>query len=272
MKPDLIPNIQIIAIEDLLIYENFDDRRTSYLLDKIKSDDIFINPILVAQCKDSDKFIVLDGINRQNVLRKLGISYIVAQVVDYFDENQISLLSNKHFFFELDENLIEKIKSLVGSNWQEINPEEAEELVERQRIIGYVGLDSKCFSFGNHESLVKTTNILNSIVDLYLNDKDFSRLSESMTHPSGVKMEIGFRRFSPEEICNFFELSICLNSGITFHRPEISFLHVNMPLSLLGLNNDLKTKNLKLKENINNIINNKNYRYYSQSVFICNER
>lgn len=270
MDYNSLPKLEILNINDLLIYENFDNRRTTHLVNKIKNENLFTTPILVGKSPDG-KMVILDGVNRQMSMRKMGIDHILCHVVDYFDENQVQLFSNKHFFFEVDGNFLKEIEEAIGFKLESVPIGDVLNDGFLDKTIGYLIIENKAYSFGSHNDLSETVDILNKIVDSYLNSRKFSRFSELVGKPNSVKMEIGFHRFSPIDICNLFDLNKGLNSGITCHIPFLSCLQVNLPLDELNSKEDLDKKNERLKKLFNEAIENKYYRYYSQPVFIFNE-
>jgi uncharacterized protein (DUF1015 family) len=62
------------------------------LVEKIKQERIFFNPITVGQTKDM--LIVIDGANRLEALKKIGAKYITALVLPY---KSVDLQANVHF-------------------------------------------------------------------------------------------------------------------------------------------------------------------------------
>jgi len=241
------------------------------LTQKIKNDRMLINPILVGQIKKFKQYIILDGINRLEALKSLNIKYVVAQVVDYFNEEQINLFSNHHYFPIEDKNIIGKIRNTNSVDWNLINKKQANQLIEKGEIIGYIRIKNRFWSLGRHTSLKQSVDLLNKIVNVYLGQVKFYRLSEIIESLSNYPMEIAFRRFRKKETAELSCKRIMLNSGITRHVPSISYSRLNLPLSILKSKSNLATKNQELKKFYQTIITKQKFRYYSQSVFICIE-
>lgn len=88
----ILNNVKLFKIRTLDIYELFDEQKTQKLVNKIRREDIFTNPVTVAI---SGKYkIVIDGVNRLEALRRLGCRFVPALVVNYGD---VDLLANVHY-------------------------------------------------------------------------------------------------------------------------------------------------------------------------------
>lgn len=104
-----IKNIQLINIDDLAIYEKYDEGKVLLLVNKIKREGIFKNPISVGRYKDIN--IVVDGVNRLEAIRRLNCKYITALILPYTD---IDLTNNVHFTHDGIITRISEFASLVG--------------------------------------------------------------------------------------------------------------------------------------------------------------
>ena len=89
----ILENIRLFQIEKLSLYESFDENKIKRLVTKIKKEGVFINPITVASSGKLD--IVIDGVNRLEALKRLGIKQVTALYVDY--EKDVELRQNIHY-------------------------------------------------------------------------------------------------------------------------------------------------------------------------------
>jgi glycerol-3-phosphate cytidylyltransferase len=85
----LMENLLLVPIEDLRIFEAFEEAKVLRLVDKIAREKVFFNPISIVRER-----LVVDGVNRLEALRRLGARRIPCVVFDYAD---IDLLGNVHF-------------------------------------------------------------------------------------------------------------------------------------------------------------------------------
>src|SRR5512134_3629968 len=84
-----LPDLRILPVEQLLLHEQHDAQRSEPLAMRLKTDEMLRNPPIVAPIPGESRFVVLDGANRVTALARLGIPHVVAQVVDYEDEELI---------------------------------------------------------------------------------------------------------------------------------------------------------------------------------------
>ena len=77
-----LPDLRVVAGEDVLLHEDADERRVAALALRLQADGIVRNPPVVAEMGDG-RYVVLDGANRVSALRRLGVPDLVVQVVDY---------------------------------------------------------------------------------------------------------------------------------------------------------------------------------------------
>lgn len=88
-KDFIMRRVKLVEIEKLKLYERFDEQKVLKLVKKIDDDGCFFNPITINEYK-----IVIDGVNRLEALKRLGVKYVTALEVDYRD---VDLLANTHY-------------------------------------------------------------------------------------------------------------------------------------------------------------------------------
>lgn len=82
-------SLKLVKIEDLKVYEEYDEAKVKKIMDKIRRDGVFFNPISIVEDN-----IVIDGNNRLEALRRYGAKYVPCVVYRYAD---IDLVGNVHF-------------------------------------------------------------------------------------------------------------------------------------------------------------------------------
>jgi hypothetical protein len=261
-------NLKIVDLDQSL-YENNDEARTLRLIKDFEKNGIINNPILVGRVSDKQKFIILDGVNRHQALKRMGIKHVCAHVVDYYNEDDIELFSNCHFFLKENNDLVAKIKEILKNSWVRCSEDFAKKGVDSGEIVGYCRLGDQYYSFGECRDVFQTVKIMNSIVDLYLRKEEFCRLSEVVSRPKEAKIEIGFRRFKTVEISRFVHNNIIVNSGITRHVPSFNIIKINFPIAVLQSTSTLEEKNEYLRKRLKGVIEKQKFRYYDKSVFSC---
>lgn len=89
---DILDSVKLLKIEDLSFYEEYDEEKVKKLVEKIKTEGVFFNPITVG--KVDELLIVIDGANRFEALKRIGAKYITALVLPY---RSVDLQANVHF-------------------------------------------------------------------------------------------------------------------------------------------------------------------------------
>ncbi len=266
------PRLEIVSVDTLLVYEAYDPIRVAFLTKKIAQDNSFIQPIIVGQEPNGGKRIILDGVNRLEVLKRLGIRDLVAHVVQYFEPTEVELFSNHHYFFEDHEMWLKKIQAVLPGPLAEITLTEAKAGVKNQSLLGYIRSGNTVWSMGNHVDLPTTAATVNKVVDAYLGQTQVCRRSEVDLTGSNVPLELVFRRFTPQEIVSLASSGGTLNSGITRHLVSAYCLGLHVPLSLLESHQTLEEKNKELKNILMKHIMDKGYRFYPRPIYKFDEK
>lgn len=81
--------LRLVPIDQLKRYEAHDDAKVGRLVEKIRAERVFFNPISVVR-----EMIVIDGANRFEALKRLGARFAPCVIYDYSD---IDLLGNVHY-------------------------------------------------------------------------------------------------------------------------------------------------------------------------------
>ncbi len=84
-------NIKKIRIADLMPHEKFRVKHREELHIQIKNDKVLMRPIAVHELTEQapGKYVIIDGHHRTQVLKRMGLTYIPANVMDYFSEDII---------------------------------------------------------------------------------------------------------------------------------------------------------------------------------------
>src|SRR3989344_1333378 len=98
-------HLQIISIADIVPHEKYDEKRTKPLVSQLKREKRLNNPIIVTSFENA-KFLQLDGMNRYCAFKTMGLSSIVAQIIDYADQEDVELSSWVHLISMPEEEFI----------------------------------------------------------------------------------------------------------------------------------------------------------------------
>ena len=94
------PDLRVVPIDSIRVHEDFDPSRCPALRDAIAQQGQLANPVIVGQLSTTapgnHRFVHLDGANRLAVLRALGCTRVVVQVVDLYQPQQVGLATWAH--------------------------------------------------------------------------------------------------------------------------------------------------------------------------------
>lgn len=88
----LLERLRLLDASELRLFEEYDEEKVRRLQRKIASEQVFFNPISVVREK-----VVIDGVNRLEALRRLGVRHIPCVMYDY---SEIDLVGNVHYLLD----------------------------------------------------------------------------------------------------------------------------------------------------------------------------
>lgn len=270
-----IPTLRMVSLKDLLVHEEFDSQRVRRLYKKIPRDRIYTNPIIVASVPRQRKLMIVDGVNRFEAVKKLGLPDILVQVVNYFDD-KIQLTGWNHLLARVSKkNLLKEIFSL-GLNFKKTNLKSARRLLEKNKISAYLDFGSTVYQLSRPASFKAYVRGINQLVKIYAGkNKIFRTLETELKDVKGFfqggNVLFVFPKFTKQEIVNLTNNHLKLPGGLTRHIIPERALKVNIPLSFLKKRSSLKRKNQGLNRLIRQKINNYQVRLYTEPTYIFDE-
>ncbi|MGC9011763.1 ParB N-terminal domain-containing protein [Thermogladius sp.] len=143
-----------ISVEDLdklHIHEEIIPSILKWLVEKIRSDKVFKDPILV----DEKTLVVLDGMHRVAAAKEIGFKYIPVCLVDY-DNESIELHAWGRVFAGGDwRQLVDAIKS-AGFHVRELDSmEEGQRLLSERRAVGVLVTPADIYVIPSGENDIK---------------------------------------------------------------------------------------------------------------------
>jgi hypothetical protein len=272
-----LPDLRILAVNHLLLHEQHDAQRSEPLAMRLNTDGVLRNPPIVAPIPDEPRFVVLDGANRVTALAALGVPHVVAQVIDYEDEDLIletwyhlvSDLPREQFHRAID-NLPDV--ALQGSDLIHARAE----LARREALAYIVYPDGDVFTVQVAGDLHQRAARLNDIVDIYkargkIYRANTDHVDKLLPYYDAVTVLVVFPRYQPAEIIELARVGARLPAGITRHVIPRRALRLNFPLSVLRDDWPLIEKNGYLKDWLKRKMANKEARFYQESTFLFDE-
>lgn len=122
-------SLKLVKIEDLKVYEEYDEAKVKKIMDKIRRDGVFFNPISIVEDN-----IVIDGNNRLEALRRYGAKYVPCVQYRYAD---VDLMGNVHFIKDGKITRLSEFAPEEGKRkeFPRRTPEEIRQAVKEGRMI-----------------------------------------------------------------------------------------------------------------------------------------
>lgn len=264
-------HLKIISVKDILVHEDFDENRAAPLVDNLKKEQYLSNPILVASLGNS-KYLQLDGMNRFCAFKRLGLSAILAQIIDYNDQETVELSSWIHLFTDRQNKFMKYLKKIKEISLKKGNLDMVGHRYIREdgtgRLCTVVTDKNEVFLLYANDNLSQKVNLLRKVVSFYQDGivrdvlPDGSERGQLRLpfaeHPNTDTMVI-FPTFTRHQIVDVVKLGGLFPSGITRHIIKRRCLNVKVPLSLF-----LEKSLVKQNEELEKILELKKFRVYEE--------
>lgn len=273
-----LPRLCFVPIESLQLHEHFDRSRLQPLKQRMLIESVLRNPPIVASMNTHrGRYLVLDGANRVEALKSLGIPHIPAQVVDP-EVPGIRLEIWNHVVWDLDpHNLLSgllTIPNLKLKRWQSDPPYP---IKSRNHLIQVILGNSEIYYRSSKSLDLKLrVRLLNAIVDSYMRraciDRTCFQTVESLydNYPRLGGL-ILYPRFSVPDIFQIASAGQKLPSGITRFIVSPRVTRINYPLAELESQKPLTKKNADLQKWVKALFSKKQVRYYPEATFVFDE-
>lgn len=265
--------LRVIDTKNIVAHEEFVEARTDPVMDKIKKMNIFLNPILVAHVKEN-QYMQIDGMNRLSAMKALGIKSILAQVVDYNDQQTVDVSTWCHITNFKKQVFLDAVSKVEGVIVNKVGFRYLRHRFIKDEGMGYLCTlsfrDSSVYRVGANGTLSEKIITLRKIVDIYKKDltRDILRVDADSVdvgevfkkHPRTQAMVI-FPTFTHHQIINVaVHENVVFPTGVTRFIVKGRCLDVNYPLKYLSGNSSEEEKNKVLQK----FLENKEYRIYEE--------
>ncbi|HLF91762.1 MAG TPA: hypothetical protein VI451_22680 [Anaerolineales bacterium] len=275
------PTLAILPVQSLIIHEHHDDSRTGPLIERFRSCEVFINPVIVTPLHDhTARYMVLDGANRTTATRKMGFQHILAQVVEA-DALAIETQTWNHVVWDLPpKKLLSEIRNIPGLALHPSSVRSSyETVINKKTSLAAVHLpDGTVFEARIHAtSVVERNRFLNAIVNTYVHRTPMDRTAHHTveqlvkTYPtlSGL---IFMPKLPIEHLTSLVSQGELIPAGVTRFTINPRALRVNFPLNILeNQKMSLEEKNDALEAFIQDRFAKKGVRYYAEETVLYDE-
>lgn len=272
------PELRIVPIESVLPHEEHDDQRLEPLMKRIVESNIWLHPPVVTSMPNvADKWVVLDGANRCNAVRRLGYPHILVQVVEY-DTGQVQLDTWNHVIAEVDPQMIvEAIR-----NTEDITIAESELLTAQAQLakryalaylIDYTDQKRVYLITGNERDIRTRTKLLRRVVDVYKRQGVLERISSVNTrHVEQMYPDVAavmvFPHYEPSEILYAAREDILLPPGISRHIIHGRAMRILYSLeAMIDPDTPVEVKNEHLQAWVVERTQARAVRFYAESIY-----
>jgi hypothetical protein len=272
-----LPHLRMLPTRKLFPHEDCDPRRVERLSLRIREDGILKNPPIVAAIPDIESYVVLDGANRAQAFRKLGIPHVIAQLVSYADPG-VEVDTWYHVVAGMEIADFEyALTQVTGLHLQVCSLEQAREALTNHKAAAYIVSDQGVRMVSNTSNSMKhDTRLLSKLVRIYKSKANIYRASNDIWekqqpyYPDITALVI-FPRLTPADIIGAAQSSEKIPTGITRHIIPHRALNVNIPLSVLEADWSQERKDTWLQEWLMERMAANAIRFYSESTFSFNE-
>lgn len=269
-----ICHLQIIPTANILCHEQYDPSRAMPLVKKLKEEKHLANPIIVAAF-NKNQYLQLDGMNRLSSFKKMGLKTIVAQIIDYNDQESVELSSWVHLFRSEREVLLKNLSAIEGLVIRKGKFEYVGHRYIKEegmgRLCTLVSKEGKVYLISTNGNLLEKTARLRKIVNLYKNSiiRDVLPINSNkgdidilfQEHPETSMMVI-FPTFTRHQIIEVVKKGGLFPAGVTRHIIKRRCLSVDIPMSFFSRKKSVTAQNKKLDE----FLSQRQFRVYEEST------
>ena len=240
-RPFALPDLRVVSVEALIPHERHDDHRMGPLVERLRSQAVLRNPPIVTPLHGgAEQYVVLDGANRSEAARELGLPHFIVQVVRY-EEPEVRLLTWNHALAGVDPAaLFAMLSSVPGISCSKETPSHARALLARREILAYAA------SPGDHAiglsapgDFAEQNRALNRIVERYRETTRVYRVGSdsvaaALERIPDAQAIVVFPRYAPAEVLELAATGERVPAGITRHLVSWRALRINLPLEFLA--------------------------------------
>lgn len=263
--------LRLIKASEVLLHEECDDNRFNKLIERFKEEKVLYNPLIVGKYKN--KFILIDGANRFEALKRSGCKTILTQLVNYKDR-EVRLKSWYHFASGMQMDDLKHYLSGVNLEYKKWNVKKRLDKINRVGVISKSG-ETICIKFSmSFEELLLTLSALNKY---YESEFSYVRIDSDtdLTDMKRLSPDEGllfvYPDFKKKHIVKIAKLKQKLPAGITRHLISNRVLHIKFEIENLVSDENLDERNDELNEIIENKIESKKVRLYKEPILIFDE-
>lgn len=272
-----MPHLQIVALNDLFPHEVHDDQRLQPLIDELQKSGMLANPpIVTPNFKEDGRYIVLDGANRINAFKRIGILYILVQVVAAEDPG-LKMDTWNHIIWGITpQKLLSSLKEACRMEWvSNLEFKKTQAQLKQQTLLCFIQMPDRTIHAPALKGvdLIQRVQLLRLLVGSYQQRASLDRTAIQQIKPLlGLYDELAgllvFPHFSIHDILNVCQAGELMPPGITRTVIIPRALQVNYPLQRLASEGSLDEKNHTFQQWLQERLAQRGVRYYEEGTVI----
>jgi len=253
--------LRIVPARSVKPHERADPVRQQRIEGRLRQDGVLRDPVMVGAVPNVEGYVLLDGTNRQQALGRLGLPWLLVQVLDYTDPHAVQLQTWCHAVSMPVEELLAGAGSIPAATPVRLSPLEASDaLSDPATLAVLLGAGERWALRRQTGQGVDRASQLRALVDLYeegmvrvdCDAEDVEEQAKTWSERSGHAVTLtafpGFRR--SQVVCMAMD-GTPIPAGITRHTILVGrALRVNVPLALLESSNTVEEANAQLQRHL----------------------
>ena len=264
--------MEVLRIRDIRLHEEVDLARVAALIERLSGDGVLRNPPIVARLADGRR-LLLDGANRIEALRRMGIRHALVQTETFGD----AALGLSHWNHVVRAREAAAILREPPAGIRLHHPEESGDPPAGRPVCRLWSDDGRESVLLGHAGAVERAAALRELCTRYTHPR--ARLAR-IAHRDLDQVRSAFPGFgglleytgiSKEQVLEVTEAGDRLPSGITRFLVPRRVLGFDLPLSFLETNLPLDEKRRRLEDLVADRFETGRVRYYAEPVFVFDD-
>jgi hypothetical protein len=274
-----LPILRVVAVDSLVLHEMPDEKRWEPLETKIRSDGLLRHPPIAARDHGSSTHILLDGVNRVEALRRLGVQWLLLQEVDLEDDALV--LSTWHHVAEglNTDAFLEEIRRVadVSRAEDDFTPGgDFRPVIDRGMECVLVTADRKAYAVRAPDDPCSRLDVLTAVVGLIQRAANRDRVSytnmaDLARHYRDFSALVCYRPFAKTDVLELALAGRRFPSGVTRFSVPKRALYFDLPVAFLTGGGSVESKQAELDEMVTRKVREQKIRFYVEPTFIFDD-
>jgi hypothetical protein len=274
-----LPTVKVVKIASLEFHERPDSQRFHYIKRRISLDGYLRNPPIVARDGTNGSRILIDGVNRIEALRQLGVPHVLVQEVDFAD-GDLTLSTWHHIVegYEPAELMCEISRFAEVKASEPLFTPEGDYVPQfpEGSACAVVFPDRRCYIVSAPRTLEGRIEAMSHVVEVLKSGTTRDRVSytnmgDLARNYSNLSALVCYKDYSKAEVLEYAAKGKRFPSGVTRFSVPKRALSLCVPLTLLRDRDSLEGKQARVDMLIDNKIKQRKIRFYEEPTFNFDE-